>query len=312
MASGLTWSVNEVAAYLMKQVTPQRFVDFLKRVNIQTKVDPYPSIALGSCDLSLYEMLWGYTMFPNSGYSTKPVYISRIEDKNGNLLESFSTQMNQVVSEVSAYTMVKMMQGVVDIGTAKGLRSRLGAAEMGGKTGTTNDNADAWFFGYTPQLLAGTWVGCDDRFIQISSDAGMGGAAARPIYEYFFQKVYADKTLGIEKDVKFIKPESMKNEAMFDYMNVIDQARPPGAEGEDQGNGDANEYLMEPDSARVPVESALNPEEKKVLKEAAATKKVETPRVKSDAAEPAENTDKKKGGFLRKLFGNGRVKETTK
>lgn len=131
MASGLTWSVNEVAAYLIKQLSPKRFVDFLKRINIQSPVEPYPSIALGSCDLSLYEMLWGYTMFPNSGYSTKPVYITRIEDKNGNLLQNFASQMNQVISESSAYTMVKMMQGVVDKGTAAGLRGRLGAAEMG-------------------------------------------------------------------------------------------------------------------------------------------------------------------------------------
>lgn len=309
MASGLTWSVNEVAAYLMKQVTPKRFVDFLKRVNIQTKVEPYPSIALGSCDLSLYEMLWGYSMFPNSGYSTRPVYVSRIEDKNGNVLESFSTQMNQVVSEASAYTMVKMMQGVVDIGTAAGLRSRLGASEMGGKTGTTNDNADAWFFGYSPQLLAGTWVGCDDRFIQISSKAGMGGAAARPIYEYFFQKVYADKTLGIEKDARFVQPESMKNEAMFDYMNVIDQTPPPGAEGTDQGNGKANEYLTEPDSSKVPVESELNNEEKNILKEATGDKKNDKVKVKPEA-EPVENPEKKKESFLKRLFGGGKIKDT--
>ena len=136
-------------------------------------------------------------MFPNNGYSTKPVYITRIEDKNGNLLENFSTKTNQVISEASAYTMCKMMQGPVDIGTAAGLRTRLGAAEMGGKTGTTNDNSDAWFLGYTPQLLAGAWIGCDNRFISLEGGLGYGGRAAMPIWEYFFQKVYADKTLGI-------------------------------------------------------------------------------------------------------------------
>lgn len=263
MASGLTYSVNEVAAYLMKQVTAGRFVEFLKHINIQTEVKAFPSIALGSCDLSLYEMLWGYTMFPNNGYSTKPIYISRIEDKNGNLIEGFTSSMNQVISESSAYTMVKMMQSVVDVGTAKGLRSRLGASEMGGKTGTTNDNSDGWFFGFTPQLLAGTWIGCDDRFIRLESNLGYGGQAARPIYEYFFQKVYADKTLGIEKDARFIQPESLKNEAMFDYMNTIDQAPEPGAEGADQGNGGANEYLMQADSVKVPIESELDKEEKR-------------------------------------------------
>ncbi len=309
MASGLTWSTNEVAAYLIKQLSPKRFVDFLKRINIQTPVEPYPSIALGSCDLSLYEMLWGYSMFPNNGYSTKPVYISRIEDKNGNLLQNFTTQMNQVISESSAYTMCKMMQGVVDKGTAAGLRGRLGASEMGGKTGTTNDNADAWFFGFTPQLLAGTWIGCDDRFIRVESDFGMGGQAARPIYEYFFKKVYADKTLGIEKEVNFLQPESMKNEAMFDYMNMVDQAPPPGAEGADQGNGNANEYLIQPDTNHVPVESQLNSDEQKILKEASKEKKTEKPEAdKSEATTTGEGDENKKKGILNKIFGGGKDK----
>ena len=303
MASGLTYSINEVSAYLMKQVTPQRFVDFLKRINIPTKVDPYPSIALGSCDLSLYEMLWGYTMFPNSGYSTKPIYISRIEDRNGNVLENFVSQSNQVISEASAYTMCKMMQGPVDMGTAAGLRSRLGAAEMGGKTGTTNENSDAWFIGYTPQLLAGSWIGCDNRFISLAGGLGYGGRAAMPMYEYFYQKVYADKTLGIERDVKFIKPESMKNDAMFDYMNIQDQAPPPGAEGTDQGNGDASEYLSQPDTARIPVESniKLSNEEEKIKKEATKDKKADRPADDKQSATPPE--EKKKKGFLNRMFG---------
>ena len=310
MASGLTWSVNEVAAYIMKQVTPGRFVDFLRRINIQTKVDPYPSIALGSCDLSLYEMLWGYTMFPNNGYSTKPVYISSIEDKNGNLLESFTTNINQVISESSAYTMCKMMQGVVDIGTAKGLRSRLGAAEMGGKTGTTNDNSDAWFFGYTPQLLGGTWIGCDNRFVRLESNLGMGGQAARPILEYFMQKVYADKTLGIEKDARFVQPESMKNDAMFDYKDIIDQGPPPGAEGNDQGNGSANEYMTDQQDtvkSPTPKEPVLSSEERKVLKEATdkeKDKKTDKAPAADKPADGEQKEEKKKKGFLNRLFSN--------
>lgn len=305
MASGLTWSVNEVAAYIMKQVTPARFADFLKRINIQTKVDPYPSLALGACDLSMYEMLWGYTMFPNNGYSTKPVYISRIEDKNGNVLATFQTKINQVISEASAYTMCKMLQGPVDIGTAAGLRNRLGAAEMGGKTGTTNDNTDAWFMGFTPQLLAGTWIGCDDGFIRLSGGLGYGGQAARPIWEYFFQKIYADKTLGIEKDARFVQPENMRNEAMFDYMNIIDHAPPPGAEGEDQGNGAADQYLSQPDTSNVPVESKLSTEEQRVLNEAnrssvPSKKKEEKPAAAADKKVPDE--DRKKDGLFKKIF----------
>jgi penicillin-binding protein 1A len=235
MATALTWSMNCASAFIMKQVTPNKFADFLKTLNIQNKIDPYPSLCLGAVDLSMFEMMQGYTMFPNRGFNTKPIFISRIEDKNGNVLESFQTSMKQVISESAAYTMCRMLQGPVDMGTAKGLRARLGALEMGGKTGTTNDNADAWFMGFTPQLLAGTWIGCDDRFIRLEGGLGYGGQASRPIWEYFFQKVYADKTLGIERDAKFAQPEQMRNEALFDYMNIIDQTPPPGAEGRKPG-----------------------------------------------------------------------------
>lgn len=289
----------------MKQVTPARFSEFLKRINIQTKVEPYPSMALGACDLSMFEMLWGYTMFANSGYSTKPIYISRIEDKNGNVIETFQTKMNQVISEASAYTMCKMLQGPVDQGTAAGLRTRLGAVEMGGKTGTTNDNSDAWFMGFTPQLLAGTWIGCDDRFIRLESGLGYGGKAAMPIWEYFFQKVYADKTLGVEKSARFVQPENMRNEAMFDYMNIIDQAPPPGAEGEDQGNGAADQYLGQPDTSNVPVESKLSTEEQMILKEANrnnAPKKKDDNKPLTDKKPVADQPKEKKEGLFKRIF----------
>ncbi len=304
MSTALTWSMNCASAYIMKQVTPTRFSNFLKQVNIQTKVEPYPSMALGACDLSMYEMLWGYTMFPNRGISTKPIYITRIEDKNGNVLESFQTNMKQVISEQAAYTMVKMMQGPVDFGTAAGLRGRLGAAEMGGKTGTTNDNSDAWFIGYSPQLLAGTWIGCDDRFIRLEGGLGYGGRAAMPIWEYFFQKVYADKTLGIEKDARFLQPENMDNRMLMDWDPFIEKNPPPGAEGSDQGNGGAGDYInFDKDTSHVPIESTLNPEEKKILNEATKPPKKEELKTedKSQATPPAP--EKKKKGFFQKLFG---------
>ncbi|MDE3249123.1 MAG: transglycosylase domain-containing protein [Bacteroidota bacterium] len=301
MATALTYSMNCASAYIMKQVTPQRFSNFIKQINIPTKVEPYPSMALGACDLSMYEMLWGYTMFPNRGINTKPIYITRIEDKNGNILESFQTTMKQVISEQAAYTMVKMMQGPVDFGTAAGLRGRLGAAEMGGKTGTTNDNSDAWFLGYTPQLLAGTWIGCDDRFIRLEGGLGYGGKAAMPIWEYFFQKVYADKTLGIEKDARFVQPENMNNELTTDYTQFIDKNAPPGAEGTDQGNGGATDYInFDKDTTRVPVESKLTSEEQKILNEA-SKQPSKNPREEEEKKQPEE--EKKKKGFFRRLFG---------
>ncbi|KIC91403.1 transglycosylase domain-containing protein [Flavihumibacter sp. ZG627] len=305
MASALTYSMNCATAYIMKQIGPKRFVEFLNNINIKSKMDPYPSISLGAVDLSMFEMLYGYTMFANHGFSTKPTYITRIEDRNGNVLESFQTKMNQVISESSAYTTTKMLGGPVEIGTAAGLRSRLGAAEMAGKTGTTNDNADAWFIGFTPQLLGGTWIGADDRFIRLESGLGYGGQAARPIWETFFQKVYADKTLGIDKDARFAQPEQMREEALYDYMNIIDQTPPPGAEGEDQGNGAADQYMMEPDTNNVPVDSELDEEEQKVLKEA-NQKKDEKKNGKNPTTPPQEE---KKKGLFRKIFGGKKDKE---
>jgi penicillin-binding protein 1A len=302
MASGLAWSVNEVAAYIIKQTTPQRFAEFLKQINIPTKVDPYPSISLGSCDLSLFEMIWGYSMFPTGGFSAKPVYITRIEDKNGHVLARFDTERKEVISQTTAYTMTRMMQGVVDFGTAAGLRSRLGVAEMGGKTGTTNENSDAWFMGFTPQLLAGVWIGCDDRFIKLESGLGEGGQAARPIWEYFFQKAFADKTLGLDKTAKFVQPENMKTESFYDYYNMIDRTPPPGAEGENVGNGGADDFLGTPDTQNIPTESKQAMEEQKVLQEALNAKN-QLPTNKKDSAKTTPKDEKKKPGFFKRIFG---------
>jgi len=306
MASALAYSLNCASAYIIKQVGPQRFADFIKQINIPTKVEPYPSIALGTCDISLYEMMWGYSMFPSSGFSSKPYYISRIEDKNGNVLDRFDTERErkEVISQSTAYTMCRMMQGASDVGTAAGLRNRLGIAEMGAKTGTTNDNSDAWFFGYTPQLLAGVWIGCDDRFIRLESGLGYGGRAALPIWEYFFQKTLADKTLGIDKQTKFVQPENMKNDQMYDYMNIIDKTPPPGAEGVDEGNGNASEY-MDTTTQKVPIDSKLSNDEEKVLKEATKgddKKKDDKLTNKPDAASLPEQKKEKKGLFKR-IFG---------
>ena len=272
LATGLTWSINEVAAYLIKQTTPQRFADFMKQINIPTKVDPYPSISLGACDLSLFEMMWGYTMFPGNGFSTKPIYITRIEDKNGNVVATLRYRTKRSDQPDTAYTMARMLQGPVDFGTAAGLRSRLGVAEMGGKTGTTNDNSDAWFLGFTPQLAAGVWIGCDNRFIRLEGGLGMGGQAARPIWEYFFKKAFQDKTLGLDKQAKFVQPENMRNEMLYDYMHITEQA-PPGAEGSDEANGGADAYFDNPeDNSDVPVESKLSMDEQNILKEAKGRK----------------------------------------
>jgi penicillin-binding protein 1A len=297
MASALAYSLNCASAYIMKQVTPKQFVDFLKNINIKSNLQPYPSICLGAVEISLYEMLWGYTMFPSGGFSTKPYYISRIEDKNGNVLARFDTERKEVISQNTAYTMCRMMQGTVDIGTAAGLRDRLGIAEMGGKTGTTQNNTDAWFLGYTPQLLAGVWIGCDDNFIRLDGGLGEGGHAARPIWEYFFAKASADKDIGLNRKSRFVQPENMKSDMMYDYMNIIDKTPPPGAEGEDQGNGNANQYL-DTSTPRVPVDSKLSSDEQRVLNEANGGGKKADP---ANTKAPPE--EKKKKGFFKRLFG---------
>ncbi len=265
-----------------------------KQINIPTKVEPFPSIGLGTCDLSLYEMMWGYTMFPSGGFSTKPIYITRIEDKNGNVLERFNAERKEVISQTTAYTMARMMQGPVDYGTAAGLRARLGVAEMGGKTGTTNDNSDAWFFGFTPQLMAGAWIGCDDRFVRLDGGLGEGGRAARPIWEYFFQKVFADKTLGLDKQASFVQPENIRSEKS-DYggYNLADRTPDPGAEGENVGNGTADEYLSTPDTQNIPTDSKQAIEEQKILEEAVKPKN-QVPVKKDEPAKEEVKTDEQK------------------
>jgi len=300
MASGLAWSVNEVAAYLIKQTTPKRFADFIAEINIPTKVNAYPSISLGSCELSLFEMLWGYTMFPTGGFSTKPIYITRIEDKHGNILARFDTERKEVISHQTAFTMTRMMQGVVDYGTAAGLRERLGALEMAGKTGTTNDNTDAWFIGFTPQLLAGVWIGCDDPFIRLEGGLGYGGQAARPIWEYFFQKSFNDKIVGLDRSLRFAEPENLRAEQAFDY-NLLQGA----PDGDEILSEQAEEYLSTPDTQDIPVESKESLEEQKVLQEATNPKnQIPTvPEKKTEPLPPAPpSKEEKKKGFLKKIF----------
>src|SRR6516164_7792627 len=301
MASALAYSLNCASAYIMKQVTPKRFVEFLRKINIQSSLEPYPSICLGAVNISMYEMLWGYSMFPAGGFSTRPYYISRIEDKNGNVLARFDTERKEVISQNTAYTMCRMMQGPVDIGTAAGLRNRLGLAEMGGKTGTTNSNTDAWFIGYTPQLLAGVWIGCEDQFIHMENNyMGQGAQAARPIWEYFFAKALADKNLGLNRQAKFIQPESLKADMMYDYMKIIDKKPPPGAEGDNQGNGNASQYL-DTSTPTVPVDSRLSDDEEKVLKEATSPSK--NKKDNNSTTNQQTTPEKKKKGFWQRLFG---------
>lgn len=308
MAAALAWSDNCASAYIMKQVGPAQFAEFVNRIGIPTKIGPHPSNALGACDLSLYEMMWSYTIFAGRGFSTRPYYISRIEDRNGNVIKRFDYSMNrkEAISEVTAYKMARMMQGTVDRGTAAGLRSRVGSAEMGGKTGTTNENSDAWFLGYTPQLEAGVWVGCDDRFMRLSKNdtRGYGGFAARPIYEYFMKKVLGDKKLGIDKDAKFSRPADLDLEInSADIMDLIDGEPDPGAEGLDQGVGSESDFDIYRDNEYIGPESKPVTDDKKPKKDTGKDKKDDESGTAPKIGDPREDTNQKKKGFLQKLFG---------
>lgn len=209
MRRALALSINNAALYLIKQVGQNAFIDFAHKCGIEADIVNQPSIALGVSDISLYEMLRAYTMFPTGGINTKPVFISKIEDKNGNLLKSFVAEQKEIINANTAFKMVRLMRGVVDNGTAGRMRHRYNIhSEIAGKTGTTNSQADAWFIGYTPQILAGVWVGCDDRYLRFSSQAlGQGAASALPIWAYFMKRCYADKTLNIKADAKFEEPD---------------------------------------------------------------------------------------------------------
>lgn len=217
MAQALAESRNCASAYIMKQINPKgneaakEFVDYLKKCNIQTDIPAYPSIALGSAEISLFEMVQAYTMFPGGGYNAQPFFINRIEDKNGNVLESFSPQRRKVINEVTAYSVVSMMEGVISKGTGRSMYSfGINAQSIAGKTGTTNDNSDLWFMGYTPQLLAGAWVGADDRYIRFTDNYfGQGAHGALPIWAYFMEKVAKDPACNLDPNASFDKPSGM-------------------------------------------------------------------------------------------------------
>ena len=258
MAYCLAKSLNAAAYDLMSRIGPKKTAEFAHLCGIKSFIPVVPSIALGSADLTLLEMLHAYTMFPNRGFSTDPIIISRIEDKNGNVLESFQPESKQVISESDAYTMYKMMQGVVDFGTGHSMRDRFGIkGAMGGKTGTTNENTDGWFIGYTPQLLAGAWVGCDDPFLKIRWTYG-GNEMAMPEWAYFMQKVYADKRLGIDPKAIFQKPAELDNNPIYadQNFNGLVQKGEGSDFSEDQGNGKQGDY--EGSELTAPVESEFN------------------------------------------------------
>ena len=210
---GLSLSVNNISAWLIKQFNPQNMVDLCHKMGITSHIPPVSSIFLGTAEASLYEMVNAYATFANKGVRVMPTMVTRIEDRNGNVLSVFgATQTTEAISEQAAYLMTNLLQGVVNSGTASGLhRTYMLKGAIGGKTGTTQDQSDGWFLGITPQLAAGVWVGCEDRTVHFESLRTGGGAnSGLPIFGMFMQKVYADPSLHIAEAERFEPPLNMR------------------------------------------------------------------------------------------------------
>ena len=224
---GLAQSNNWISAYLMSRLNPNQFVNILHKFGINNP-DIHPSMALclGPCEVTVGEMVSAYTTFANNGIRVAPVFVTRIEDNEGNVISEFQPRMNEVISSASAYKMLVELMAVVDEGTAGRLRHKFEIpGEIGGKTGTTNRNSDAWFVGFTPQLVSGVWVGGEDRDIHFDSmRMGQGATMALPIWAYFMKKVYRDKSLPYNPDSVFDVPEDFnpcaKEDSQFDEFGI--------------------------------------------------------------------------------------------
>ena len=208
---GLAHSSNSVSAYLMKQLGPEAMVSTMHKMGIGGHIDPVVSLCVGSADLSVYDMVTAYNTFPSGGVYTNPIFVTRIEDSEGNILGQFSERKHEVLSTRATGAMIHMMRAVVDGGgTGARLRFRYGLkGAIGGKTGTTNDNSDGWFIGYTPTITAGVWVGAEDRYVHFTnSNLGQGANMALPIWGLWMQKVIKDGTLGVSESDAF--PEELQ------------------------------------------------------------------------------------------------------
>lgn len=211
LRQAMALSVNSITAQVMQGLGPQNVVEFAHRVGIESPLDAVPSLCLGVSDVSLFELTGAYSTYVNSGLYTKPFFISRIEDKYGNVIEAFVPETRQAINDQTAFKMVYMLMGGVEErgGTSGGLSRALKEDnEIGGKTGTTNDASDGWYMGITHNLVSGVWVGGDERAIRFPSwSFGSGTKSARPIWDRFMMKVYADPTTGITKG-QFKRPAS--------------------------------------------------------------------------------------------------------
>lgn len=208
LKDGLSESINTVSAQMISRIGPENVISLARQAGIESHIPPLPSIALGSSDISLFEMVGAFNSFTNNGMYTEPVFIDRIEDRHGNVIEEFVPRTREVMDPVHNYIMVDMLRDVVDEGTGRRLRFTYDLDnEIAGKTGTTQRNSDGWFLGMVPELTAGVWTGGEHRAIRFrDTRLGQGANTALPTYGKFMQKVYEDPSLDITQDTTFQKP----------------------------------------------------------------------------------------------------------
>ena len=221
---GLQQSNNWISAYLMSKLNPQAFVTLLREYGINNpEIHPSMALCLGPCDITVGEMVSAYTVFVNHGIRTSPLLVTKIADNEGNVIAEFQPRMNEVISEESAHKMLYMLKAVVEGGTAGRLRYKYNIpGDIAGKTGTTNNNSDAWFMGITPTLVSGCWVGGEDRDIHFTmTSMGQGAAGALPVWAYYMRRVYADKRLGYNGNAVFDLPAGY-NPCQYDESGLED------------------------------------------------------------------------------------------
>jgi penicillin-binding protein 1A len=225
---GLAHSVNQVSAWVMKQFNPQSVADIMKKMGVYSPIDPVPSMFLGTSDVTLYEMVGAYGTFANKGVFTQPIFVTRIEDRHGNVISTFRSERHDAIDEQTAYLMIDLMRGVVDAGSGGRLRW---SPDYGGfkgpiaaKTGTTQNHSDGWFIGVTPQLVNGSWTGAELRSIHFEDlQSGQGARMALPIWGYYMRKVYADHSLPYRDQVDFERPANFSVNVNCDDPESIEQ-----------------------------------------------------------------------------------------
>lgn len=254
MKDGLAHSKNPIAVRLMEAAGPKNVIQLARDLGVTGEMTPDLATALGSSDITIYEMLGAYSTFANYGNYIKPEMIWRIEDANGRVIKEVTTEVREVMNPIHAYSMIDMMKGVASYGTAsRQLRSMGINAEIAGKTGTTQKNSDGWFIGITPKLATGVWVGWEDRATHFwSTGEGQGAKMALPIWGYFMKRIYADKSLKITQEDKFEKPSDWKGDCS-DLQGL-------GGYG-DEGGLQTIDEIQNPDKGKDKSKSNQNREE---------------------------------------------------